>query len=149
MKWATSPHPAGGHSQERGLTSHRSITGCKIRGNKGDRVITRCITRSGASPVTPSYRFPGASALPAAYAKRRMWDKAIDRLNAEISAMNKEIDRLTKPPRRRIAIAPARRPGSAGSQGQNIAIGTSTARAHNLSGLAGPVRPANRCSTAP
>jgi hypothetical protein len=47
--------------------------------------------------------------LPGAYAKRSTWDKAVARLNAEVRAMNKEVDRLTTPPRRRIAIPAAQR----------------------------------------
>lgn len=39
--------------------------------------------------------------LPAAYAKRRSWDKAVAQVQTEIGAMNKEVDRLTKLPRRR------------------------------------------------
>ena len=50
-----------------------------------------------------------ATDLPGAYVKRRTWDKAVARLNAEVKAMNKEVDRLTTPPRRRIAITPAPR----------------------------------------
>ena len=50
-----------------------------------------------------------ATDLPGAYAKRRTWEKAVARLNAEVRAMNKEVDRLTTPPRRRIAIPPAQR----------------------------------------
>ncbi len=41
-----------------------------------------------------------ATDLPGAYAKLRTWDKAVARLNAEIGAMNKEVDRLTKRHRR-------------------------------------------------
>jgi hypothetical protein len=37
--------------------------------------------------------------LPGAYTRHRTWDRAIARLNAEVMAMNKEIDRLTALPR--------------------------------------------------
>lgn len=47
--------------------------------------------------------------LSAAYPKKRRWDKAVTRLNAEIGAMNKEVDRLTQRQRRRINLAPINR----------------------------------------